>query len=224
MVPTRLCYHLRGGDGRMGIDQNAVPDIVVGRLPVYLRALSTMKSSGKQYTSSHELAEWLGISSAQIRKDFSHFGEFGKQGTGYSVLSLFDELRQILQLDREWPLIVVGAGNIGSAVASYTGFSQRGFRVVGLFDNDPAKVGMLIGGFIVLANSEIPRFATANRTQHAMITVPAPYAQQVADILVASGIRGILNYAPINLAVPPHVHVENIDPVLHLQKMTYYLR
>lgn len=207
----------------MGNTQNDVPDIVVGRLPIYLRALSTMHAGGKLYTSSHELAEWLGISSAQIRKDLSHFGEFGKQGTGYSVAGLYEELRQILHLDREWQLIVVGSGNIGSAVASYSGFAQRGFRVVALFDNDPNKVGAQVGSFVVRDNSEITSYVAENQVQHAMIAVPAQYAQQVADLLVVSGIRGILNYAPINLNVPDYVHVEYIDPVLHLQKMTYYL-
>lgn len=182
-----------------------------------------MHEGGKLYTSSHELAEWLGISSAQIRKDLSHFGEFGKQGTGYSVASLYEELRQILHLDREWQLIVVGSGNIGSAVASYSGFAQRGFRVVAFFDNDPNKVGAKVGSFIVQDNSEIASYVSENHVQHAMIAVPAQYAQQVADLLVDSGIRGILNYAPINLSVPDYVHVEYIDPVLHLQKMTYYL-
>ncbi len=203
--------------------ENEVPDIVVGRLPIYLRALSTMQADGKLYTSSHELAEWLGISSAQIRKDLSHFGEFGKQGTGYSVAGLYEELRQILHLDREWPLIVVGSGNIGSAVASYSGFAQRGFRVVALFDNDPAKVGARVGNFIVRDNAEIESFVAESHVLHAMIAVPAQHAQQVADLLVDCGIRGILNYAPINLNVPSTVHVEYIDPVLHLQKMTYYL-
>ena len=183
-----------------------------------------MQNEGKQFTSSHELAQWLGISSAQIRKDLSHFGEFGKQGTGYSVASLHDELRQILHLEREWPLIVVGAGNIGSAVASYTGFAQRGFRVIAIFDNDPTKVGTHIGPFTVLDNSHIPEFVHDNHVVHAMIAVPAQYAQGVAEVLVASGIRGLLNYAPINLTVPDDVRVEYIDPVLHLQKMTYYFQ
>jgi redox-sensing transcriptional repressor len=207
----------------MGNYQHDVPDIVVGRLPIYLRALSTMRSEDKRYTSSNELAQWLGISSAQIRKDLSHFGEFGKQGTGYSVSGLYDQLRQILHLNREWSLIVVGAGNIGSAVASYTGFAQRGFRVKALFDNDPAKIGTLVGPFIVRSNQEIPIFVRENHVLHAMIAVPAQYAQQVADQLVASGIMGLLNYAPVNLAVSDKVHVEYIDPVVHLQKMTYYL-
>jgi redox-sensing transcriptional repressor len=207
----------------MGNYHHDVPDIVVGRLPIYLRALSAMHASSKQYTSSHELAEWLGISSAQIRKDLSHFGEFGKQGTGYSVSGLYEQLRQILHLDREWPLIIVGAGNIGSAVASYTGFAQRGFRVIALFDNDPHKVGAVVGSFVVRDNKDIPAFVKDNGVRHAMIAVPALYAQAVADMLVASGIQGILNYAPINLTVPASVRVEYIDPVLHLQKMTYYL-
>jgi redox-sensing transcriptional repressor len=181
-----------------------------------------MQAGGKQFTSSHELAEWLGISSAQIRKDLSHFGEFGKQGTGYSVPGLYDQLRQILHLDRDWPLIVVGAGNIGSAVASYTGFTQRGFRVVALFDNDPHKIGAQVGPFTVRDNKDLAAFAAENHVLHAMIAVPAQHAQQVADMLVASGILGILNYAPINLTVPDNVRVEYIDPVLHLQKMTYY--
>ena len=206
----------------MGNNQHDVPDIVVGRLPIYLRALSAMQAGGKQFTSSHELAEWLGISSAQIRKDLSHFGEFGKQGTGYSVPGLYDQLRQILHLDRDWPLIVIGAGHIGSAVASYTGFSQRGFRVVALFDNDPHKVGTQVGPFTVQDTRDVPAFTRENHVLHAMIAVPAQHAQQVADMLVASGIMGILNYAPINLTVPANVRVEYIDPVLHLQKMTYY--
>jgi redox-sensing transcriptional repressor len=182
-----------------------------------------MRSEDKRYTSSNELAQWLGISSAQIRKDLSHFGEFGKQGTGYSVSGLYDQLRLILHLNREWSLIVVGAGNIGSAVASYTGFAQRGFRVIALFDNDPAKIGAPAGPFIVRSNQEIPIFVRENHVLHAMIAVPAQYAQQVADQLVASGIMGLLNYAPVNLAVSDKVHVEYIDPVVHLQKMTYYL-
>src|ERR1051325_1316914 len=112
----------------MGNNQHDVPDIVVGRLPIYLRALSAMQAGGKQFTSSHELAEWLGISSAQIRKDLSHFGEFGKQGTGYQISHLQAQLKQILQVDREWPMVVVGAGGLGRAVAHYGGFVERGFR------------------------------------------------------------------------------------------------
>src|SRR5579871_718258 len=118
-----------------------IPDIVIGRLPIYLRALSQLVQQGHEITSSHELGQRLGISSAQIRKDLSHFGEFGKQGTGYQISHLQAQLKQILKVDREWPMVVVGAGDLGRAVAHYGGFVDRGFRVVGIFDNDPAKIG-----------------------------------------------------------------------------------
>ena len=200
-----------------------IPDIVVARLPLYLRALATMEANGQQYTSSQEMAGALGISAAQIRKDLSHFGEFGKQGTGYSVKSLQERLRRILKLDREWGLIIVGAGNIGSAVASYSGFEHRGFRVQAVFDSDPAKIGTHIGHFLIRDVQTLAAFVKANEVNLAMIAVPTQYAQQVADQAIAAGISAILNYAPTNLNVPAQVRVENIDPVLHLQHMTNYL-
>lgn len=200
-----------------------IPDIVVARLPVYLRALATMEANGHQYTSSQEMALVLGISAAQIRKDLSHFGEFGKQGTGYSVKSLQERLRRILKLEREWGLVIIGAGNIGSAVASYSGFEYRGFRVQAVFDNDPTKIGTQIGLFVIKDVQGLAEFVQANDVHLAMIAVPARFAQVVADQAVAAGITAILNYAPTNLTVPAKVHVENIDPVLHLQHMTYYL-
>jgi len=198
-------------------------DIVVARLPLYLRALTTMENNGQQYTSSQEIAQALGMSAAQIRKDLSHFGEFGKQGTGYSVKSLQERLRRILKLDREWGLIVIGAGNIGSAVASYSGFEHRGFRVQAVFDSAPEKIGTHIGHFEILDVSTLAEFVRSHAVNLAMIAVPAPYAQSVADQVIVAGITAILNYAPTNLSVPEHVRVENIDPVLHLQYMTYYL-
>lgn len=200
-----------------------VPDIVVARLPLYLRALAAMQNNGKAFTSSQEMATWLGISSAQIRKDLSHFGEFGKQGTGYSIEGLQEKLRQILNIQREWPIIIIGAGHIGNAVANYSGFAHRGFRVCAVFDADPRKVGSLVGEHIVQHFDEMPKAVQQNRVQLAMIAVPAHAAQQVADKCVQAGITAILNYAPINLSVPETVRVQNIDPVLHLQHMTYYL-
>ncbi|GIV85238.1 MAG: redox-sensing transcriptional repressor Rex [Candidatus Roseilinea sp.] len=200
-----------------------VPDIVVARLPLYLRALSAMQNGGKVFTSSQEMAQWLGISSAQIRKDLSHFGEFGKQGTGYSVAGLQEKLRQILNLKHEWPIIIIGAGNIGSAVANYPGFAHRGFRVCAVFDNDPKKIGRSVGACKVYDVRQLPEFVREHNIRMAMIAVPAESAQEVADLAIASGIVAILNYAPVNLSVPAHVRVENIDPVLHLQHMTYYL-
>ena len=200
-----------------------VPDIVVARLPIYLRALAAMQANGQQYTSSQEMARALGISSAQIRKDLSHFGEFGKQGTGYSVLELQTRLRGILNLEREWGLVIIGAGHIGSAVASYSGFVDRGFKVVGIFDNDTRKIGFSLGAFTIMDVKDLPQVVKQADIHLAMISVPALNAQTVADTCVAAGIKAILNYAPINLTVPDGVYVENIDPVLHLQHMAYYL-
>lgn len=182
-----------------------------------------MQNGGKAFTSSQEMAQWLGISSAQIRKDLSHFGEFGKQGTGYSVAGLQEKLRQILNLEREWPIIIIGAGNIGSAVANYPGFAHRGFRVCAVFDNDPKKIGSAVGAYKVYDVRQLPAFVREHGVRMAMIAVPAESAQEVADLAIASGIAAILNYAPVNLSVPAHVRVQNIDPVLHLQHMTYYL-
>lgn len=200
----------------------AIPDIVVSRLPIYLRALSRMEQAGQRITSSHELGKRLGISSAQIRKDLSHFGEFGKQGTGYDVHKLVDELRRILKVDQEWNVALVGAGDLGRALARYNGFGDRGFRIALIFDNDPTKVGEALSGFTVHAAAEIPRLVPEHHIQLAMLAVPAEHAQAVANQLVQAGVRGILNYAPINLTVPDGVQVQYIDPVTHLQRMTFY--
>jgi len=200
-----------------------IPDIVIGRLPLYLRALARLQQEGCDVTSSHELGKRLGISSAQIRKDLSHFGGFGKQGTGYQIEFLIQKLEQVLQLNREWPIAVVGAGNLGSAISHYRGFEDRGFRISWLFDADPDKVGQVIGGFEVQHISELQKTIQENNVQMAMVAVPAEYAQDVADVIVKAGVRAILNYAPINLNVPEDVMVQYIDPVVHLQHMTYYL-
>ena len=201
-----------------------IPDIVIGRLPIYLRALYRMIQEEKEYTSSHELGERLGISSAQIRKDLSHFGEFGKQGTGYNVTYLHDQIKHILQVDRQWPMAVVGVGDLGRAVAHYKGFGARGFEVACLFDIDPKKIGDQIAGLEVLPMEQLRQEIRRHAVQVAMIAVPAEKAQGVANQLVEAGVRAILNYAPITLAVPPDVHVQYIDPVAHLQRMTSYLK
>ncbi|SNB52438.1 redox-sensing transcriptional repressor Rex [Thermoflexus hugenholtzii] len=200
-----------------------VPDIVVGRLPVYLRALQVMAAEGREITSSQELGERLGISSAQIRKDLSYFGTFGKQGTGYRIPDLIEHLRRILKVDRTWDMILIGAGNLGHALAQYQGFTPRGFRLVAIFDNDPEKIGRPIGPHVIQDVQELPEFVRAHRVQIAMIAVPASAAQQVADLCVEAGIRAILNYAPIHLKVPKRILVQYIDPAIHLQQMTYYL-
>lgn len=202
---------------------SSIPDIVISRLPVYLRALERLSQEGQDVTSSHELGKRLGISSAQIRKDLSHFGGFGKQGTGYKIAFLKDQLRQVLKVEREWEVALVGAGDLGSAVARYRGFTERGFHIAYVFDSAPEKIGKRIDHFVIHSVDEIPKIVMENAIKMAMIAVPAENAQDVADMLIAAGVRAILNYAPINLNVPDNVHVQYIDPVIHLQRMTYYL-
>jgi redox-sensing transcriptional repressor len=203
--------------------QSEVPDIVISRLPIYLRALARMVMEGHAITSSHELGQRLGISSAQIRKDLSHFGEFGKQGTGYNIEDLIGHLRRILKVDREWEVALVGAGDLGRALARYNGFLNRGFQITLIFDNDPAKIGTTLNGFEVLDAATMGGVIKQRHITLAMIAVPAEAAQSAADELVKAGVQGILNYAPINLAVPEHVRVQYIDPVVHLQRMTFYV-
>lgn len=200
-----------------------IPDIIIGRLPVYLRALQRMSDMGLKTTSSQELGEHVGISAAQIRKDISQFGEFGKQGTGYSIQFLLDKLREILKVDRIWDVVVVGAGDIGHALANYHGFQDRGFHITAIFDNNKEKVGRQIGSFIVEDTEVMGERIKAAGVKIAMLTVPASAAQEVADVLVQAGVRAILNYAPISLNVPGNVKVQYIDPSTHLQRMTYYL-
>lgn len=200
-----------------------IPDIIIGRLPVYLRALQRMADHGIKTTSSQELGEHVGISAAQIRKDISQFGEFGKQGTGYSIAYLLDKLREILKVDRIWDVALVGAGDMGHALANYQGFTNRGFHIVAIFDNQPQKIGQKIGDFIVQDAEKMVESIKAANIKIAMLTVPATAAQSVADKLVQAGVRAILNYAPISLNVPNNVKVQHIDPATHLQRMTYYL-
>lgn len=205
------------------MNTDRIPDIIIGRLPVYLRALQQLAEKGIQTTSSQELGEIIGISAAQIRKDISQFGEFGKQGTGYSIAFLIERLRDILQVDRVWDMAVVGMGDIGHALARYNGFSNRGFRVVMIFDNDVKKIGDKIGEFEILGTDSMVEKIKQSKIKIAVLTVPAAVAQETADHLVKAGIKAILNYAPISLNVPDDVHVQYIDPVTHLQRMTYYL-
>lgn len=174
-------------------------------------------------TSSQELAERLDISSAQIRKDLSHFGEFGKQGTGYHVRYLIERLTDILHLTREWPVALVGAGFLGHALASYRGFQQRGFVIDCVFDDDPAKTGRMIGDHLVQGTSEMAATLRERGIRIAILAVPADAAQATADALMAAGVTAILNYAPVSLVVPPGMQVSYSDPVVQLQQMTYYL-
>ncbi len=205
------------------MSEKIIPDIVIGRMPLYLRSLQHMQEEGRFVTSSQELGERLGVSAAQIRKDLSHFGEFGKQGTGYQIDFLIKQILNILNLEDEWGVIIVGAGDVGSAVARYRGFSNRGFQVKMIFDSDPKKIGHEVGGFAIQDISTLIDVVRKTGLKIAMITVPAPEAQSVTDLCVQAGVKAILNYAPISLNVPPGVHVQYIDPAVHLQRMTYYL-
>lgn len=200
-----------------------IPDIVIGRLPIYLRALTQLKEAGREITSSHELGESLGISSAQIRKDLSHFGEFGKQGTGYTISTLAQELERILHVNREWNVALVGVGDLGRAIAHYGGFAHRGFCITQLFDNDASKIGQEIAGLTIHPIAEMQQIVRREGIRIAMIATPLESAQEIADKLIEAGVKAILCYAPLILSVPDGVQVQYIDPVIHLQRMSYYL-
>jgi redox-sensing transcriptional repressor len=207
----------------MSMNANRIPDIIIGRLPIYLRALQQLSEKGILTTSSQELGEIIGISAAQIRKDISQFGEFGKQGTGYSIPFLIERLRDILKVDRVWEVVIVGMGDIGHALARYNGFANRGFHINMVFDNDPQKIGQKVGEYEVFDTGTLAEKVKQNKIKIAMLTAPASSAQDITDQLVKAGIKAILNYAPISLNVPGGVRVQYIDPVTHLQRMTYYL-
>ncbi len=205
------------------MSNRTIPDIVVGRLPRYLQALLRMLSAGETTTSSKELGEKLGISAAQIRKDLSQFGEFGKQGTGYHIPYLIDQLQNILKVNRVWDIVLVGAGDLGHAIAHYQGFTNHGFCISMLFDNDPAKIGAKISEFIVQDSRQLIPLVKQAGIKVAMLTVPPAAAQSVAEELVQAGVTAILNYTPMPLNLPKHIKVQNIDPIIQLQHMTYYL-
>jgi len=200
-----------------------VPDIVIGRLPIYLRTLNLLSEAGQEFTSSQELGKRLGIGSAQIRKDLSHFGEFGKQGTGYEVSFLRDQISRILNVDRDWDVALVGFGDLGQAIANYGGFATKRFHIRAIFDSDPQKIGEEVNEGVVESIEKLPQIISENNIKVAIIAVPAGAAQEVTDVLIKAGVQAILSYAPITIIVPDNVHVQYIDPVMHLQKMAYYL-
>jgi redox-sensing transcriptional repressor len=205
------------------MNSQEIPDIIISRLPVYLRALQWLADQGAQTTSSQELGGNVGISAAQIRKDLSQFGEFGKQGTGYHIPFLIEKLQSILHVDRVWEVAIVGMGELGHALARYQGFTNRGFHIVMAFDNDPALVGSKVGDFVIRDVKDLVSDISTAGIKIAMITVPASAAQEVTDRLVEAGVKAILNYAPLNLSVKDGVHIQYIDPSVGLQRMCYYL-
>lgn len=203
---------------------NQIPRIIIGRLPLYLRALNRLKKDGYKFASSRELGRLLDISAAQIRKDLSHFGELGKRGKGYEVDFLIGTLNQILHTDNIWKIVVIGAGDLGSGLARYKGFVNRGFQVSAIFDIDPQKIGKQISDLIVKDIEEMEEYVRTNQIQIAVLAIPSEYAQDVIDDLVEAGITAILNYAPIYLKTPEGVQIEHIDPAVHLQKLSYFLK
>jgi redox-sensing transcriptional repressor len=199
------------------------PDVVIGRLPLYARSLRYLLQEGITSVSSQELGDRINVTAAQIRKDLSYFGEFGKQGIGYDVEKLLAQIEDILGLTKEWSVALVGIGHLGEAIARYEGFRSQGIRIVALFDSDPAKIGTSINGLTIMGDQQIEATCRAHNIHLAIIAVPASRAQEVADMLIAAGVRAILNYAPVVIQVPEGVWVRNIDPVGLMHSMTYYL-
>ena len=200
-----------------------VPEVVIDRLPQYVRTLTQLLEEGVEVTNSQQLGAQLQVTPAQIRKDLSYFGRFGKQGRGYRVRHLLTELKQILGLDAEWNVAVIGVGRLGNAILNYPGFNPDGFHLVAAFDNNPDNVGREVGGIAIQPMDALADTVTARDITIAIVAVPSAHTQSVVDQLVACGVRAILNYTPINAQVPPDVRVRSIDPVLALQSMTYYL-
>ena len=206
------------------MDSVEVPEVVVLRLPLYVRALSQLMSESTDVVSSQQLGSLLQMTPAQIRKDLSYFGRFGKQGRGYDVRFLLHELQEILGLDREWRACLVGVGRLGRAIINYPGLYRENFRIVAAFDGDLAQVGNTIGEFKVQPMSELTQTVIDKKISIGIVAVPAQQAQSVIDELIDNEVKGILNYAPVAAKVPMNIVVRNIDPVLSLQSMTFYLR
>lgn len=205
--------------------EQIIPDIVIRRLPIYVRTLKHIQAGGTQTVSSDELAERIGVTAAQIRRDLSYFGRFGKQGKGYDVQILLQEILNILHLDRHWDIALVGFGHLGRAIAAYRGFEPSSFRIAAIFDRDPASgISASPGGIPIHRDTEIPRVVREYGIQIGIVAVPATEAQSVTDLLIEGGVRAILNYAPVTLKVTPGVWVREIDPISAMQSMTYYLQ
>lgn len=203
--------------------RSEVPEVVVERLPQYVRVLNQLLIEGVEVTNSQQLGEQLQVTPAQISKDLSYFGRFGKQGRGYGVRSLLTELKQILGLNQEWNVVVVGVGRLGRAVLSYPGFTPDGFHLVAALDNNPALIGQTVEGIAVRPVEDMEQVVKAFDISIAIVAVPSRFTQSVIDGLVECGVRAVLNYTPYSPQVPPGVRIRNIDPVLALQSMTYYL-
>jgi redox-sensing transcriptional repressor len=211
------------GAGERGRKNGEPRDVVVRRLPIYARTLEYLAQEGVTHVSSNELGERIGISAAQIRRDLAYFGDFGKQGKGYHVAFLLGQIKDILRLQSDWNMAIVGMGDLGRALVHYEGFAQGGFCVRALFDHNRQKVGQQVGNLTIHHIDDLPRMVADAAIRVAVLAVPPRAAQEVADRLIAAGVRAILNYAPTVVKVPGHVRIRHIDPVVALQSMTYYL-
>jgi redox-sensing transcriptional repressor len=198
-----------------------VPKVVVSRLSLYLRELQRLEASGQQTISSGQLGTLLGFSDAQVRKDLGFFGQFGYPGVGYRCDELIRAMRDILGTNHPWPVAMVGVGNLGQALLGYRGFGRQNFSIVAAFDADPAKIGQTIQGITVQSLAELPEAVQSRHIRLGMIVVPGPQAQAVADRLVAAGVEGIVNFAPVTLTLPPHVQVVGVDLAIELEQLSF---
>lgn len=198
-----------------------IPEATIMRLSVYSRYLTEVDRKGIITISSSDIAEGVGVSPAQVRKDLAYFGEFGIRGVGYNVKDLHKDILKILGLSNEWSVALVGIGNLGLALSTYKGFKERGFIITSIFDKDPQKIGMVVDGIEVMPVESIEEIVPKTKTQIGVITVPGIYAQEVADRLVKCGVSAILNFAPVVLNVPPEVELRNVDLSVNLEVLTF---
>jgi redox-sensing transcriptional repressor len=199
-----------------------IPDATVARLPVYLRILLELADHDAQNVSSEELADLAGVNAAKVRKDLSHLGTYGTRGVGYEVPYLIYQIRRELGLTHDWPVVIVGAGNLGQALAGYGGFGARGFPVAGIVDIDESKVGTTIGGITVGRPTELGAMVRRHHVAIGVVATPAVAAQEAANLLVAAGVTSILNFAPVVLSVPPAIQVRKVDLAVELQILSYH--
>jgi redox-sensing transcriptional repressor len=200
-----------------------IPEMTIRRLSVYTRCLLQLEEDHVKTISSQDLAERFNLNSAQVRKDLAYFGEFGVRGIGYYVAGLRNELQRILGLDRAWPVVLVGFGNLGSALFHYKGFGAQGFKIAAIVDDDPAKVAHTVDSVPIISSRDMAREVKARGVQIAIVAVPADAAQTVADQLVAAGIKAILNFAPARIKVPRDVRLKNVDLSIELETLSFYL-
>ena len=198
-----------------------IPGPSVRRLSLYLRQLESFQRGKRETISSKQLGQSLGLTDAQVRKDLAYFGQFGHPGVGYKVGDVVARVRHILGTDKTWNVILVGAGNLGRALMAYQGFDSKGFHIVAVFDNDASKVGSSYGTMKVQAMAELSQVVRENDVRLGVIAVPADDAQQVADDLIEAGVRGLLNFAPISLTVPPRVALNSVDLAVQLEQIAF---